>query len=103
MRKWIGARNYIFNNPKTWGTIDFTSELGKGTTFNILLPAMFGHIENISRDPPTQYTFTGNILIMEDNPSIQVILTKLLQKCGFQVRVILDLTILGDPGGKIAL
>ncbi|MET4388975.1 PAS domain S-box-containing protein [Bradyrhizobium sp. F1.4.3] len=71
------------------GTVKVASELGKGTTFTILLPR--------GTDAPVQETaeaapFRGNgtVLLVEDNPDVAVVSIGLLEQLGYRVRRVPD-------------
>jgi PAS domain S-box-containing protein len=111
------------------GTITVESELGKGTSFHVLLPAT-------DRLPPQQQkptapvpttTHSGKILVMDDDAAIRDVARSILAHIGYEVQVtangadavdvfrrekeagrpfdgaILDLTIPGAMGGKETL
>jgi PAS domain S-box-containing protein len=72
------------------GTIHFTSELNRGTTFRILLPcASEGPPANGSANPqpsePIAETRGGTLLIVEDESHLRQAVVKLLRKRGFEV------------------
>ncbi|GET34817.1 hypothetical protein PbJCM13498_36800 [Prolixibacter bellariivorans] len=75
------------------GTIDFTSEVGKGTTFYLTLPFPAGSgftDENTSPDElafdPEMYDWTGKkILLIDDDRSNFFLLRRLLKETGCQV------------------
>ncbi len=115
------------------GTITFDSELGKGTTFHVYLPAAKGKtreemIAPSAADPTqSQRTLHGRILVMDDEDSILTLITRMLVDSGYEVEtskngdeavekyseakksgkafdaVILDLTVPGGMGGKEAI
>jgi PAS domain S-box-containing protein len=71
------------------GTVKVASELGKGTTFTILLPR--------GQDAPSQDTTaapafrgSGTVLLVEDNPDVALVSTGLLEQLGYQVRRVAD-------------
>jgi CheY-like chemotaxis protein len=109
------------------GHIAVKSQLGKGTIFYIYLPASQKAtvtLEDKSQPIPKGH---GRILIMDDEPSIRQIVTKILLKLGYEVEavpdgndairryaealkenkpfdaVIMDLTIPGGMGGQEAV
>ncbi len=107
------------------GYIGAESELGLGTTFTILLPAKTDIVKKRLASPGTDIqTRKGNILIMDDEPLIRNVLTRMLKRIGYSVQtsasgeeairiykealeagtrfdaVILDLTVPGGLGGR---
>lgn len=71
------------------GTVKVASELGKGTTFTILLPR--------AGDTPTRETAaepsfrgSGTVLLVEDNPDVATVSIGLLEQLGYHVRRVAD-------------
>ncbi|MBN2154608.1 MAG: PAS domain S-box protein [Candidatus Lokiarchaeota archaeon] len=64
------------------GTIDVDTELGKGSTFHIYLPAS-GNFEEEKASEISSRKFQ-RILVMDDDPVILSIIVKLLSKLGYQ-------------------
>jgi PAS domain S-box-containing protein len=110
------------------GYITVESELGVGTTFYIYLPASKKPAQvkaEVSREIPI--TGKGRILVMDDEELILVLLSRILERAGYEVElskdgeeairkytaardagapfaaVIMDLTIPGGMGGKEAI
>jgi len=106
------------------GAIDVESELGKGSTFHIYLPACDeAEIEDVEA-VLLKHTGTGRILVMDDEDSVRKLISKMLQSFGYSVvckengkdaidffieesknnapfaAMILDLTVPGGIGGK---
>lgn len=107
------------------GYLGFDSEEGRGTTFYIYLPVSDGKPSDVSETVEELSLYSGRILVLEDNITIQQVLSQILQKIGFQVEfctdgteilekyqkslneeilpydlLIMDLTIPGGMGGK---
>jgi CheY-like chemotaxis protein len=107
------------------GHITVASELGKGTTFNLYLPAATKDLEESYNEREEDLiSGKGRILIMDDEPDIRDVLGKMLIHLGFEVdfanegkeavdlyktalqagqpyiATIVDLTIPGGMGGK---
>jgi two-component system cell cycle sensor histidine kinase/response regulator CckA len=108
------------------GHIDVRSELGKGTTFTIYLPASSKPVpakKKVVAEAPTPGK--GRVLVMDDEPAIRALLNRILTGIGYKVElttegkeaiekyagareegqqpfdaVIMDLTIPGGMGGK---
>gem|GEM_PF-454789 len=92
------------------GTISFQSGLGLGSVFRIWLPLTdtlmdeellvdeaplrnrgdLGDGEEMPRDSADQREFAGRILVVEDQPSNQVLVTELLESSGYEVELICD-------------
>ena len=78
---------------QTGGHLDVQSELGKGTTFRIFLPAADADIVQeaapvkaaVPVRKPADLAGQGNILFVEDESSVRVIAAKSLRKKGYKV------------------
>lgn len=108
------------------GLITVESELGKGSTFHLYLPASQAATPATKSDTTLQMrgSGTGRILAMDDEPGIRTLLTAILKHFGYEITtvpdgaeaireykeareqghpyaaVIMDLTIPGGMGGK---
>ena len=106
------------------GHITVESEVGKGTTFKIYLPATAEAVEKPMDRKPRPVGGSGKILVMDDEESLRKVAERMLQELGYEVccvqdgaeaiaryeqaqnsgqafdAVILDLTIPGGMGGK---
>ena len=71
------------------GTVTVASELGKGTTFTILLPR--GE-RAPARETTRSASFrgSGTVLLVEDNPDVALVSIGLLEQLGYQVRRVAD-------------
>jgi len=71
------------------GTIRVASELGKGTTFTVLLPR---ETDQPSRETTGAAPFSGSgtVLLVEDNPDVAVVSIGLLEQLGYHVRRVSD-------------
>ena len=109
------------------GIITVISELGQGTVFSILLPAILNHVLRPEKEDNLQKIGARKILIMDDDQTVREIVTAMLTVIGCSVEeagdgkeaialytkaqkdgvpfdsVIMDLTIPGGMGGKEAI
>ena len=109
------------------GAITVSSQLGKGSTFTIYLPASAAQPETARPDPRSETAKKGRILLMDDEPIVRMVARELLKELGHEAAfaedgdsaigmykdamasgipfdiVILDLTIRGGMGGAEAL
>lgn len=72
------------------GTVKVASELGKGTTFTILLPretAITPSSETLDAAPARG---SGTVLLVEDNPDVAIVSIGLLEQLGYRVRRVAD-------------
>jgi CheY-like chemotaxis protein len=105
------------------GFIDVSSEQGKGTVFNIYLPASKQNIIDETSEKHEEYTGKGTVLVMDDDEDLRIILHRILNRIGYSTvltansreaisafieaektgpfsAVFLDMTIPGGMGGK---
>ncbi|MDJ0802423.1 MAG: PAS domain S-box protein [Desulfobacterales bacterium] len=106
------------------GQLTVDSTLGEGTTFTLLLPASQLRQKGNSHAPDGLIVGSGRILVMDDEDFIRKLVSKMLEKLGYEVAlaedgqqtlalyrqaldagkpfdaVILDLTVPGGMGGK---
>jgi PAS domain S-box-containing protein len=109
------------------GIITVSSELGQGTVFSILLPAILNHVSRPEKQDNLQKIGARKILIMDDDKTVREITAAMLTVIGCSVEeagdgkeaialyikaqkdgapfdsVIMDLTIPGGMGGKEAI
>ncbi len=109
------------------GLIEAASELDRGTTFHIYLPASFDRFSAAPATTSLVHKGEGTILIMDDEKFVLDVLAEMLQEMGYQVvaaqkgeqaialvkqageegrrfaAAILDLTVPGGLGGKEAV
>ncbi len=97
------------------GSVSVKSELGKGSTFSIVLPAgldvkaqpLFNKYDQLKRlrkekKSDENVTLTGRVLVAEDTPTNQTLIKLLLTKLGFEVEIAedgkqaLDMALSGD-------
>ena len=113
---------------KHGGHIGVVSEMGKGTTFTLYLPASTAAAASApAAAPRLAMTRAARILVMDDEDVVRTIVARMLQSCGFTVATasggaealalyraaqaagapfdaaIMDLTIPGGIGGKDAI
>jgi PAS domain S-box-containing protein len=91
----------VFNIVKQHnGFIDFDSEIDKGTTFRIYIPAKeIGHdyVEKVTHKNGTIVSGTGLILIVDDEEYVRYTAKEILKECGYDVLLAAD----GDEGIKV--
>ncbi len=91
------------------GDISVTSELGVGTTFHIYLPAVPRLAAEPAVRPRTKMLPRGSetILIVEDEAAVRLLVTNLLQRCGYKVFVaptaVQALEVWKEHGAKVDL
>jgi signal transduction histidine kinase/DNA-binding response OmpR family regulator len=83
------------------GDITVTSTLGEGSTFTVVLPAQVSASSSFVDDPAASNggERRGRLLIIDDDPKIREILSRMLTKEGYSVR----LAATGEQGIKEAL
>ncbi|MFH1844392.1 MAG: ATP-binding protein, partial [bacterium] len=74
------------------GTIKIYSELDKGTTFKLLLPAASGEVAALSgtNNQQNDWCGEGTILLVDDEVSVRTLGKRMLEKMGFSVLVASD-------------
>lgn len=106
------------------GSIHVQSQRGKGSVFNVYLPAVCEAVKSVERIETINREGRGKILVMDDQKAVRDITAELVQHLGYQVvcakngeeaisiydqaknngqpfdAVIMDLTIAGGMGGK---
>ncbi|WP_431203690.1 ATP-binding protein [Bradyrhizobium betae] len=71
------------------GTVKVASELGKGTTFTVLLPRGTDAPAKETAEP-APFRGSGTVLLVEDNPDVAVVSIGLLEQLGYRVRRVPD-------------
>jgi CheY-like chemotaxis protein len=89
------------------GRIDVTSEIGKGTTFTILLPAAEGESASSGASENGATGGRERILLVEDEASLRLVASRALRGAGYSVLVASDgreaLRIVAREAGHIDL
>ena len=69
------------------GCIAVESELARGTTFKVYLPAIESFEETIEAEPNRSRAGTGSetVLLVEDEEAVRVLVDRLLRRCGYAV------------------
>ncbi len=67
------------------GAVDIKSDVGRGTTVSIYLPATQNIAKKAVANLTKSYQNSGYVLVMDDEESIRLVLSKLLEKLGFKV------------------
>ena len=109
------------------GHVSIESDLGHGTTFHVYLPASEKTAVPSGKDEETIETGAGRILVMDDEPLVREVCSRMLEHLGYEVHavdsgdaaveryleardkdtpfdaIILDLTVPGGLGGREVL
>jgi PAS domain S-box-containing protein len=73
------------------GQINVVSEPGRGTTFEIYLPASQKPVSPVTTPPtPENYSGHGRILVVDDEINIQKLLATMLRKYGYETEIAND-------------
>ena len=73
------------------GAVRCDSALGRGSTFEILLPKVSGAVEATSTDAPTAIARgTERVLVVDDEPAVRVVVSSTLARHGYDVCVAED-------------
>jgi CheY-like chemotaxis protein len=69
------------------GFVDVASELGKGAVFEVFLPMSERRMDAAASEPPAA-SFArgqGTILVVDDEPQVREVITRILTGCGYSV------------------
>ncbi len=72
------------------GHLCCSSTGGRGTEFSVYLPASPGPVRRDPRRRAKAVTGHGRILAMDDDPSVRLVLERLLSRAGYEVTVVSD-------------
>jgi PAS domain S-box-containing protein len=69
------------------GALQVTSALGRGTTFRVLLPvrALPTITQPVTTQPETEWRGHGLLLVVDDEPGVRAVTTRMLERLGFSV------------------
>ena len=82
------------------GLVEVKSELGAGSSFDVYLPVFDGSLEQTAAEPRPDIVAQGNesLLLVEDDPSVRVVLKEYLEDQGYSVLTAED----GEKGLEVA-
>ncbi|MDP3854071.1 ATP-binding protein [Phenylobacterium sp.] len=69
------------------GAVDIESEVGRGTTVRLYLPALTDAETGTGTDEPALRGAMGTILVVEDDVDVAEVAVEILASCGFEVRL----------------
>jgi len=74
------------------GALKVYSEIGKGTTFKILLPAVNRPAEPLPEEPDdkTGWKGSGTVLLVDDEETVRTVGKRMIEKLGFEVLTAVD-------------
>ncbi|MFT3866872.1 MAG: PAS domain S-box protein [Nibricoccus sp.] len=74
------------------GTLCVSSELGKGTTFRMLLPCVLGSYDTPTRSPFAETTVGtgGAVLVVDDEETVREVMARILASLGYTVILAVD-------------
>ena len=82
------------------GLVEVKSELGAGSVFDVYLPVYDGTLEQLAQNTPPDIVTKGheNLLLVEDDPSVRLVLKDYLEDQGYSVLTADD----GEEGLEVA-
>ncbi len=82
------------------GLVEVSSELGEGSAFDVYLPVYRGTLEQAAPEsrPDVKIAGSENLLLVEDDPSVRVVLKEYLEDHGYSVLTAVD----GESGLEVA-
>ena len=83
-----GSRRSTASSRQSGGQIAVDSEVGRGTTFRVVLPAAEGtavSVPVVSRRTAVTPAAAVTILLVEDDEAIRALAQRVLEKCGYVV------------------
>jgi PAS domain S-box-containing protein len=84
----LGLSSVLGFAQESSGAVDHEPGPGGGTTFHLYLPVLKAAARAASRVPPTR----GRLLLVEDDPNVQLGLSRLIERLGFSVTAVRDLS-----------
>lgn len=67
------------------GAMKVYTELGKGSTFKLLLPAAGDDLQTVTLPTVAQWTGSGTILVVDDDETVRSLCQRMLERMGFTV------------------
>ncbi len=72
------------------GALTVESELGKGTTFVVYLPAVEAEVEPTLADVQHGVLIAGRALLVDDDHAVTAVAEAILERLGFEVTTLVD-------------
>ena len=80
----LGLSTVLGFAQESSGAVDYESVIDRGTTFHLYLPAVLAPSEHAPRAAPKR----GRLLLVEDDPNVQLGLRRLIERLGFEVAAV---------------
>jgi PAS domain S-box-containing protein len=86
----LGLTTAYYILQKHGGSIQIESDLDKGTTCHLYLPATLSHLPTAKQEPHKVQKGRGKILVMDDEEILRDFTNRILTKSGYEVEVSAD-------------